>query len=76
MGLIWSEMAEERRLLFDKFNQSSLKLNLNRSGMVETIDRAQSQKFRGVTKDGHHFINVALIIQNYYPRALIGSGDK
>ena len=44
--------------------------------MVETINRAQSEKFRDIIKDGHYFINVVLIIQNYYPRALVGSSDN
>ena len=72
-GLIWSEMAKEDNTSCNKFDQSSLKLSLNRSSMVEIINRAQSQKFRGVTKDGYHLINMALIIQNYYPRALVRS---
>ena len=71
MGLIWSEMAEERRSFF-----TSLTNLLGNLVSIEVVWSKLSQKFCGVTKDGHYFINVALIMKKYNPKTLVGFSDN
>ena len=44
--------------------------------MNKAVSRTESKKFGSVAKDKHHFIDVALVVKDYYSRTFFGYDDN
>ena len=44
--------------------------------MIKSVSWTKSNKIGSVAKDNHHFIDVALVVKDYYSRTFTSSGDN